>query len=83
MPIFSYNCSKCGKFEELFLTFKEANERANKIKCPKCGKKSEKEEFEMPARFSGTFGENGTAPSKRHSYKKVMGGERGNKGSAI
>lgn len=82
MPIYTYNCPKCGKFEEMFLTFKAAEEKEGKIKCPECGQKAQKEEFDMPARFAGTFGEDATAPSKRYTYKKSLKNQDPNKGSA-
>ena len=77
----SYFCKKCGEFEELFKTFEEVEVRKDKVKCPLCGKKAVKEEFNIPARFSGCFGDVwNTSPSKRHSFKKAD--KKGNKGSA-
>lgn len=34
MPIYEYECSCCGKFEEIHMHISEKLER-----CPKCGKK--------------------------------------------
>lgn len=82
MPIFTYTCNKCGQFEEIFLTFEKANKKKN-IKCPKCGKKSIKNEFDTPAKFMGCFGVEPTAPSKRYTYKKSLKSPDPNRGSAV
>jgi len=72
-PIFTYTCKKCGhQLDKLFLTYKESEERKNVIfTCDECGGKTTRNEVQISAKFMGTFGEGGTAPSKRHSYKKI------------
>lgn len=74
MPIWSYHCIKCDvKFEEIFLTFKDAEENSQFAKCPKCGKKVQRDEFALPAQHLSFFGSpagySKPAPSKRHSTK--------------
>jgi len=59
MPLYEYNCPKCGhKFEEL-----TRSADADKIKCPQCGTKA--------ARQFSTFGVS-MAPS--HSHTPPAGG---------
>lgn len=74
MPIWSYSCKHCThKFELIFLTFKDAEENSQIAKCPKCGKKVNRDEFALPAQHLSFFGSpdgyHKPAPSKRHSTK--------------
>lgn len=82
MPIFNFYCGICNKDTEKIIPFSMV-ESLNTIACPKCKGKAIKREYELPAKFMGTFGNDGTAPSKRYSYKKVNPGEDGNAGSAV
>lgn len=84
MPIYGGYCNKCGDFEQIFLTFEEAEKAGDILVCPRCGRKTNKNEFDLPARFSGYFGPAGstTAPSKRFTYKKSSKSENPNSGSA-
>lgn len=46
MPLYEYECQKCGKLTEVLQSLTEADKE---VKCPECGS------FEMSRRFS-TFG---------------------------
>lgn len=73
MPILEFRCKRHGKFEMVVLGFGNA-ETCKGGPCPKCKRMSPKEEFPLPAKFMGCFGENNStppAPSKRHSTKKM------------
>lgn len=73
MPILEFNCDKHGTFEMIVLNFDEAA-KCTKAPCPKCKRHAPKQEFPLPAKFMGCFGEHNAtppAPSKRHSTKKM------------
>jgi len=66
MPLFEFTCETHGAFEKLVKT------QAKWTICPECGARCYKEDFSLPAKFMGCFGENNAtppAPSKRHSTK--------------
>ncbi|MFC2022691.1 FmdB family zinc ribbon protein [Chloroflexota bacterium] len=46
MPIYEYECKKCGERFELFRSIKDSD---NDTRCPKCGK-------EFPERLFSGFG---------------------------
>jgi hypothetical protein len=73
MPILEFKCAKHGKFEMVVLSWGEAKD-CSQAPCPTCKRHAPKEEFPLPAKFMGCYGENNStppAPSKRHSTKKM------------
>ena len=49
MPLYEYECQKCGKLTEILQSHAKADNVDNEVKCPECGS------FEMRRKFS-TFG---------------------------
>ena len=80
--IAEFYCDECTNVFEIVILNQKKFESTKAARCPECSSKANKIDHSMPARFMGTFGVDNTAPSKRYSYKKVVGGENGNKGSA-
>lgn len=73
MPILEFKCREHGPFEMVVLNWAEA-EALQKAPCPTCKRYVQKEEWPIPAKFMGCFGENNAttpAPSKRFSTKKM------------
>jgi putative FmdB family regulatory protein len=64
MPIYEYQCRKCGK---LFEKIQKVNERGKSLKCPYCG---EKKPEKMISSFSSSKGEATTSScGTSHSSK--------------
>ncbi len=57
MPIYEYQCKKCGKIFELYM---RPGEKGDDLKCPVCG--AEKPVKKMSS-FSSTGGSSGYVPS--------------------
>ncbi len=53
MPIYEYECQKCG---EKFEVFRSIADTEDKVKCPKCGSKNSQRTFSTFATGSASGG---------------------------
>lgn len=80
MPIYIYQCKKCGKmFEELFLSFDQAEKR--KVKCPDCkvvaSRDFSTQRFNAPSNpFSSELSEDSEEYREMHYYEKKKDWEK-------